>query len=135
MKFRDIVLLVVSVSAQLISSAHASAQNELEIYRCEFACPYEAGATCFNYIFRNEEGKFEDERIIYDVRENDSDLLLTHIFWPSTEWDLPEAIGGIFIHIQKPVMANGNNYIYRRYCAGELCEPDLVGTCEFGQPD
>ena len=135
MKFRDIVLLVVSFSAQLILNAHASERDELEIYRCEFACPYEAGATCFNYIFRNEEGKFEDERIIYDVRENDSDLLLTHIFWPSTEWDLPEAIGGIFIHIQKPVMANGNKYIYQRYCAGELCEPDLVGTCEFGQPD
>ena len=135
MKFRGIVLLVVSFSAQLILNAHASERNELEIYRCEFACPYEAGATCFNYIFRNEEGKFEDERIIYDVRENDADLLLTHIFWPSTEWDLPEAIGGIFIHIQKPVMANGNKYIYLRYCAGELCEPDLVGTCEFGQPD
>ena len=135
MKFRNIVLLVVSFSAQIISNAHASERNELEIYRCEFACPYEAGATCFNYIFRNEEGKFKDERIIYDVRENDADLLLTHIFWPSTEWDLPEAIGGIFIHIQKPVMANGNKYIYQRYCAGELCEPDLVGTCEFGQPD
>ena len=131
MKFRDIVLLSVAFCAQLLTSAHAS----LEIYRCEFACPYEAGATCFNYIFRNEEGKFEDERIIYDVRENDVDLLLTHLFWPSTEWDLPEAIGGIFIHIQKPVMANGNKYIYQRYCAGELCEPDLVGTCEFGQPD
>ena len=135
MKFRDIVLLFVAFCAQLLTSAHASEQNELEIYRCAFACPYETGATCFNYIFRNEEGKFEDERIIYDVLENDADLLLTHIFWPSTEWDLPEAIGGIFIHIQKPVMANGNKYIYRRYCAGELCEPDLVGTCEFGQPD
>lgn len=85
MKFKNIVLLVVSLIAQLISTAHASKQNELEIYRCEFACPYEAEATCFNYIFRNEEGKFEDERIIYDARENDSDLLLTHIFWPSTE--------------------------------------------------
>ena len=135
MKFRNIVLLSVGFCAYLLTSVHASEQNELEIYRCEFGCPYEARATCFNYIFRNEEGKFEDERIIYDVRENDSDLLLTHIFWPSTEWDLPEAIGGIFIHIQKPVMANGKKYIYQRYCAGELCEPDLVGTCEFGQPD
>ena len=135
MQLKEIVLFAVVVCPQIFTSAFASEQNDLEIYRCKFACPYEVGATCFNYIFRNEEGKFEDERIIYDVRENDSDLLLTHIFWPSTEWDLPEAIGGIFIHIQKPVMANGNNYIYRRYCAGELCEPDLVGTCEFGQPD
>jgi hypothetical protein len=135
MKFRNIVLLVVSFSAQLILSAHASERKELEIYRCEFACPYEAGATCYNYIFRNEEGKFEDEHIIYDVLENDWDLLLTHIIWPYTEWDLPEAIGGIFIHIQKPQMANGNRYIYRRYCAGEFCDPDLAGKCEFGQPD
>ena len=135
MKFRDIVFLSVVFYPQLFTSAFASEQNELEIYRCKFACPYEVGETCFNYIFRNEEGKFEDERIIYDVLENDADLLLTRIFWPSTEWDLPEAISGVFIHIQKPAMANGNKYIYRRYCAGELCEPDLVGTCEFGQPD
>ena len=135
MKFKEIVFFAVVFCAQLLTSAYASEQNELEIYRCEFVCPYEVGATCFNYIFRNEEGKFEDERIIYDVLENDADLLLTQIFWPSTEWDLPEAIGGVFIHIQKPAMANGNKYIYRRYCAGELCEPDLVGTCEFGQPD
>ena len=135
MKFKEIVFFAVVFCTQLLTSAYASEQNELEIYRCEFVCPYEVGATCLNYIFRNEEGNFEDERIIYDVLENDADLLLTQIFWPSTEWDLPEAIGGIFIHIQKPAMANGNKYIYRRYCAGELCEPDLVGTCEFGQPD
>ena len=34
---------------------------------------------------RGIEGKFEDERIIYDVLQNDADLLLTNIFWPSTE--------------------------------------------------
>ena len=135
MKFKVTVFFAVVFCPQLFTSAFASEQNELEIYRCKFACPYQVGETCFNYIFRNEEGKFEDERIIYDVLENDADLLLTRIFWPSTEWDLPEAIGGVFIHIQKPAMANGNKYIYRRYCAGELCEPDLVGTCEFGQPD
>ena len=133
MRVKRLFLLSAIFVGHLVSTAHTNEQAKIEIYRCEFACPYEKGVVCYNYIFRNSEGQFEDEHLVYEVRENDDDLLLTNIIWPSTEWDLPEAIGAVIIHIEKPSMANGNRYLYRRYCAGELCEPDLVGVCEYGQ--
>ncbi len=42
MKFGDTVFLAFVFCAQLIASTHASDKSELEIQRCEFACPYEA---------------------------------------------------------------------------------------------
>ena len=100
-----------------------------ETYKCSFPCFADAKQTCSHYYDRKDPGQFvEDNRWnIYKAQENDDDLLLTRIFFPS-ENDIPEEIYVDVVHIEKWQNNKYTKYRYNGFCF-DNCDECVAGLC------